>query len=108
MDCEDENSGPWPAPEGGCGADFLLCLACPNAHVHPGHHPRLAHLYQQILSLRSVTDDRRFRERWGDHVLRLENLRDKIGLTAWTADPGRVSDNDRTIVRLLLKEDLTP
>ncbi|MCZ2524370.1 hypothetical protein [Streptomyces sp. HB2AG] len=107
-DCEDEGSSPWPAPEGGCGADFLLCLACPNAHVHPGHHPRLAYLYQQILSLRSVTDDRRFRERWGDHLLRLEDLRDKIGLTAWTADPGRVSDNDRTIVRLLLKEDLAP
>ncbi|WP_237291393.1 hypothetical protein [Streptomyces sp. Sge12] len=107
-DCEDEDSSPWPAPEGGCGADFLLCLACPNAHVHPGHHPRLAYLHQQILSLRSVTDDRRFHERWGDHVLRLENLRDKIGLTAWTADPGRVNDNDRTIVRLLLKEDLAP
>jgi hypothetical protein len=108
VDCEDENSGPWPAPEGGCGADFLLCLACPNAHVHPGHHPRLAHLHQQILSLRSVADDRRFREHWSVHLLRLEDLRDKIGPAAWTAATARVSGNDRTIVQLLLKEGLAP
>ncbi|WP_329143146.1 hypothetical protein OIU91_05115 [Streptomyces sp. NBC_01456] len=30
-DCEDEESSPWPAPGGDCGADFLLCLACPNS-----------------------------------------------------------------------------
>ncbi|WP_407111255.1 hypothetical protein ACE1N8_25940 [Streptomyces sp. DSM 116494] len=107
-DCKDENSGPWPAPEGGCGADFLLCLACPNAHVHPGHHPRLTHLHQQILSLRSVVDDRRFRERWNVHLLRLEDLRDKVGPAAWAAATARVSDTDRTIVRLLVKEDLAP
>ncbi|MFF4323090.1 hypothetical protein [Streptomyces sp. NPDC001568] len=108
VDCEDEESSPWPAPAGGCGADFLLCLACPNAHVHPGHHPRLAHLHQQILSLRSVMDDRMFRERWNAHLLRLEDLREKVGLAAWAAALARVSNTDRTLVRLLLKEDLAP
>ncbi|MFF9051557.1 hypothetical protein ACF09Z_10470 [Streptomyces erythrochromogenes] len=109
-DCEDEETSPWPAPAGGCGADFLLCLACPNAHVHPGHHPRLAHLHQQILSLRSATDERTFRKRWNDHLLRLEDLRDdtKVGPAAWAAALARVSDADRTVVRLLLKEDLAP
>ncbi|UUY50158.1 hypothetical protein NRK68_24780 [Streptomyces yangpuensis] len=109
-DCEDEETSPWPAPAGGCGADFLLCLACPNAHVHPGHHPRLAHLHQQILSLLSATDERTFRKRWNDHLLRLEDLRDdtKVGPAAWAAALARVSDADRTVVRLLLKEDLAP
>ncbi|MEU1378060.1 hypothetical protein ABZ442_31065 [Streptomyces triculaminicus] len=106
VDCEDGESSPWPAPEGGCGADFLLCLACPNAYVHPGHHPRLAHLHQQILSLRSVLDDRTFHERWNDHLLRLEDLWDKAGPTAWKAALAHVSDTDRTIVQLLVKKDL--
>ncbi|MCZ4100928.1 hypothetical protein [Streptomyces sp. H39-C1] len=110
-DCEDEKASPWPAAEGGCGADFLLCLACRNAHVHPGHHPRLAHLHQQILSLRSATDDRTFHERWNDSLLRLEDLRDddkKVGPAAWEAALARVSDSDRTVVHLLLREDLAP
>ncbi|MFI0214496.1 hypothetical protein [Streptomyces lydicus] len=105
-DCEDEETSPWPAPAGGCGADFLLCLACPNAHVHPGHHPRLVLLHQQIESLRSVMDDRAFHQEWSEHVLRLENLRDKIGLAAWRAGLARVTDVDRTIVQLLVKKDL--
>ncbi|MFE7522716.1 hypothetical protein [Streptomyces halstedii] len=109
-DCEDEESSPWPTPAGGCGADFLLCLACPCAHVHPGHHPRLAHLHQQILSLRSVLDDHTFRERWNDHLLRLEDLSSdkKVGPVAWKAALARVSDTDRTIVQLLMKEDFAP
>ncbi|MFD3627300.1 hypothetical protein [Streptomyces sp. NPDC058698] len=110
-DCEDEESSPWPAPEGGCGADFLLCLACSNAHIHPGHHPRLAHLHQQIVSLRSATDDRTFRHRWNDHLLRLEDLRNddkKVGPAAWDAALARVSDSDRSVVQLLLKGDLAP
>lgn len=108
VDCEDETTTPWPAPGGGCGADFLLCMACPNAHVHPGHHPRLALLHQQILSLRSALDDDTFHSRWNDHLLRLENLRDKVGPAAWKAALTRVSDTDRTVVQLLLKEDLAP
>ncbi|MEV7480412.1 hypothetical protein [Streptomyces halstedii] len=108
VDCEDEETSPWPTPGGGCGADFLLCLACPNAHVHPGHHPRLAHLHQQIQSLRSVLDDHTFHDRWNSHLLRLEDLRDKIGPAAWVSALTRVTDTDRTIVQLLVKKDLAP
>lgn len=108
VDCDDEETSPWPAPEGGCGADFLLCLACPNAHVHPGHHPRIAYLHQQILSLRSALDDRMFRERWKMHLLRLEDLRNKVGPAAWTAALSRVCDTDRAIVQLLVNKDLAP
>jgi hypothetical protein len=108
VDCEDQEASPWPAPEGGCGADFLLCLACPNAHVHPGHHPRLAHLHQQVLSLRSVLDDRAFREGWTAHLQRLEDLRGKVGLAAWSGALARVTDTDRTVVQLLVKKDLAP
>lgn len=53
-DCSSPGDSPWPAPDGGCGASFLLCLACPNARVHAGHHPRLAHLHEALGSLRSV------------------------------------------------------
>ena len=37
--CSGTRDSPWPAGDGGCGASFLMCLACPNARVHPGHHP---------------------------------------------------------------------
>ncbi|MER5887745.1 hypothetical protein ABT160_28345 [Streptomyces sp. NPDC001941] len=108
VDCQDEESSPWPAPGGGCEADFLLCLACTNAHVHPGHHPRLSHLHQQIVSLRSVLDDGAFHDRWNDDLARLEDLRDKIGPAAWSAALDRVTDTDRTLVQLLVKKDLIP
>ncbi|MFM9709137.1 hypothetical protein [Streptomyces galilaeus] len=108
VDCEDEEASPWPAPGGGCGADFLLCLACTNAHVHPGHHPRLAHLHQQIVSLQSVLEEAAFRERWRVHLTRLEDLRKKVGPIAWKASLARVRETDRTVVQLLLKEDLSP
>ncbi|MBV1949744.1 hypothetical protein [Streptomyces sp. BV129] len=107
-DCADETSSPWPDAHGGCGADFMLCLACPNARVHPGHHPRLAHLHRELNSLRSVLPDRSWRERWSRHVLRLEDLRDKVGPGAWNAALARVNDEDRTLVHLLLKGELTP
>ncbi|MEV4000562.1 hypothetical protein AB0K62_33635 [Streptomyces halstedii] len=107
-DCADETASLWPDEQGGCGADFLLCLACPNARVHPGHHPRLAHLHQKLHSLLSVLPDRSWNERWREHVLRLEDLRDKVGPAAWTAALARVSDEDRTLVHLLVKGELTP
>ncbi|MFJ5779897.1 hypothetical protein [Streptomyces sp. NPDC093094] len=107
-DCADETTSPWPDGEGGCGADFLLCLGCRNAHVHPGHHPRLAHLHQELQSLRSVLPDLAWRERWSDHALRLEDLREKVGPAAWSAARTQVGDADRALVRLLLKGDLTP
>ncbi|MFD0723245.1 hypothetical protein [Streptomyces globosus] len=105
-DCADDTTSPWPAPGGGCGADFLLCLGCRNAHVHPGHHPRLAHLHQQLQGLRSALDDRIWRERWNSHLLRLEDLRDKVGPAAWNAALDRVDNNDRTLVHLLVKGEL--
>ncbi|MEU9291750.1 hypothetical protein AB0D57_45870 [Streptomyces sp. NPDC048275] len=108
VDCQDEETSPWPAPEGGCAADFLLCLACPNAHVHPGHHPRLAHLHQQILSLRSVLDDDAFGDLWSAHLHRLQDLRGRIGPAAWSAALARVTDTDRNIVKLLANKDLAP
>ncbi|MGA6174770.1 hypothetical protein ACPEIF_31515 [Streptomyces sp. NPDC012600] len=107
-DCEDESASPWPAPEGGCGADFMLCLACKNAYVHPGHHPRLALLQQQLESLRSVLDDGTWDRRWQGHLLRLEDLRDKIGAAAWGAALARAGSDDRALVHLLLKGDLAP
>ncbi|MFC9636323.1 hypothetical protein ACFTY8_45860 [Streptomyces mirabilis] len=107
-DCADPSTSPWPAPDGSRGADFLLCLACRNAHVHPGHHARLAHLHQQLHSLRSALPDRTWNARWREHLLRLEDLRDKIGPAAWAAALERASDTDRTLVRLLLNGDLAP
>ncbi|MBB1257442.1 hypothetical protein [Streptomyces alkaliterrae] len=107
-DCEDETTSPWPTPEGGCGADFLLCLACKNAYVHPGHHPRLALLRQQLDSLRSVLDEGVWNERWQDHSLRLEDLRDKVGAAAWDAALARAGSDDHALVQLLVKGDLAP
>ncbi|MGY5072349.1 hypothetical protein [Streptomyces griseus] len=109
VDCEDETSSPWPGDDGGCGADFLLCLACPNAHVHPGHHPRLAHLQQQLASVCSALPDHDAgASTWRDPLLRLEDLSEKVGPAAWNAALARVSDADRAIVALLLKGDLAP
>nr|WP_196790088.1 hypothetical protein [Streptomyces caniscabiei] len=105
-DCGDDTNSPWPAPDGGCGADFLLCLACTNAHVHPGHHPRLAHLHQQMDSLRSVLPDDTWTTRWNDHRLRLEDLRERVGPAAWKAALDRADEADRALVTLLLKGDL--
>ncbi|MFE0188304.1 hypothetical protein [Streptomyces sp. NPDC058989] len=107
-DCEDETTSPWPTPEGGCGADFMLCLACKNAYIHPGHHPRLALLQQQIASLRSVLDDSAWNERWQDHSLRLEDLRDRVGAAAWDAARARAGSDDSALVHLLMKGDLAP
>lgn len=107
-DCADETASPWPDAKGGCRADFLLCLACPNARVHPGHHPRLAHLHQELHSLRSVLPDRSWNQHWSEHALRLEDLRDKVGPAAWTAALARVNDEDRTLVHLLVKGELSP
>ncbi|MET8629796.1 hypothetical protein ABZW30_39760 [Kitasatospora sp. NPDC004669] len=107
-DCADETSSPWPDRTGGCAADFLLCLGCPNAHVHPGHHPRLAHLHQEVRSLRSVLPEQSWRAHWGEHASRLDDLRERIGPAAWQTARARVDADDRTLVRLLLKGTLQP
>lgn len=107
-DCADAQHSPWPAADGSCAADFLLCLACPNAHVHPGHHPRLAHLHQRVLSLRSALPDAMWKERWSGHLLRLEDLRRKVGMPAWDAALRRVLPSDRVIIGALLNGELAP
>lgn len=107
-DCANEASSPWPSGDGTCAADFLLCLACPNAHVHPGHHPRLAHLHRQIGSLRSVLPGPAWSEQWSPHFLRLEDLRTKVGPGAWTAALAQVVEPDRAIVDSLVKGELAP
>ncbi|MFD0328234.1 hypothetical protein ACFQZC_08435 [Streptacidiphilus monticola] len=83
-DCAGESASPRPTPDGGCGASFLLCLACANARVHPGHHPRLALLHQQLEALRSVLPEPVWQARWLEHHLRLDDLRGKVG-----GEPGR-------------------
>ncbi|WP_223166270.1 hypothetical protein [Nonomuraea sp. SYSU D8015] len=108
VDCADEATSPWPSPGEGCGADFLDCLGCRNARVHPGHHPRLAYLHHQLESLRSALDDRAWQRWWRDHMLRLEDLRKAVGPAAWKSALKRATTDDHTIVRLLVKGDLAP
>ncbi|MCX4751192.1 hypothetical protein OG455_37780 [Kitasatospora sp. NBC_01287] len=79
-----------------------------NAHVHPGHHARLAHLHQQLSSLRSVLPDDVWHSTWDQHQQRLEHLRDKVGPAIWQAAAARANDTDRVLVDLLLKGDLNP
>ncbi|MFL4902793.1 hypothetical protein ACJ6WF_06335 [Streptomyces sp. MMS24-I2-30] len=45
---------------------------------------------------------------WLDHFLRLEDLRGRLGPTAWNAALLRVTDNDRTLIQLLINGDLAP
>lgn len=107
-DCGDEASSPWPDGTGGCAADFLLCLGCRNAHVHPGHHPRLAHLHQEVGSLRSALPEDAWQARFGESAARLDDLRERIGAPAWQAALGRAGAEDRALVGLLLKGTLQP
>ncbi|MGW3823394.1 hypothetical protein ACWEAF_13995 [Streptomyces sp. NPDC005071] len=107
-DCSDEGASPWPARDGRCGASFLLCLACANAHVHPGHHPRLAHLHQALEHLRSVLPTGAWARDWGDHHARLEDLKHKLGDGVWQLSLSKVTERDRRIVDLLLTGALNP
>ncbi|WP_344430821.1 hypothetical protein [Streptomyces lavendulocolor] len=108
VDCADESTSAWPDGTGGCAADFLLCLACPNAHVHPGHHPRLAVLAEYLRGLASVVPEEEFDVRWRDHLIRLDDLSLRIGPAAWSAARRQADDRDHALIRLLLKGDLTP
>ena len=75
-DCADPHASPFSSsPELGCTASFLLCLACTNAHIHPGHHTRLAHLGAALTNLRSVLPPAVWRRDWAEHNARLEDLR---------------------------------
>ncbi|MEN8656179.1 hypothetical protein ABCR94_37820 [Streptomyces sp. 21So2-11] len=101
-DCSDFDHGPYPAPDGGCGASFLMCLGCENARVHPGHHPRLAHLHHALGNLRSALPPPTWHRDWGDPHSRLENLKSKLGEGTWKQALASVTDNDRDLIDLLL------
>ena len=101
-DCSSMRDSPWPSPDGGCGASFLLCLACPNARVHSGHHPRLAHLHEALASLRSVLSPATWAADWSDTYDRLEDLRQQLGEGPWALSLTRVTSADREIIRHLL------
>jgi len=101
-DCSGFHDSPWPSRDGGCGASFLMCLACPNARVHSGHHPRLAHLHQALSSLRSVLPPATWAAGWRDAYDRLEDLRRRLGDRPWAQGLSRVTGADREIVAHLL------
>jgi hypothetical protein len=105
-DCSGPGDSPWPSPDGGCGASFLACLACPNARVHPGHHPRLAHLHEALGSLRSVLPSAAWAADWRDACERREDLRDQVGDGPWAHALARVTSADREIVTHLLTGNL--
>ena len=103
-DCADPNSSPFShSPEHGCTASFLLCLACPNAHVHPGHHSRLAHLHEALTNLRSVLPDTAWRRDWAEHHARLEDLKTHLGQPTWTRALSQVTATDRGLIDNLLR-----
>ena len=101
-DCSSYHDSPYPSPDGGCGASFLTCLACPNARIHPGHHPRLAHLHEALASLRSVLPPAAWAADWRDAHDRLEDLRQRLGDGLWVQSLAQVTDADRELVSHLL------
>lgn len=101
-DCCAYYDSPYASPDGACGASFLICLACPNARVHPGHHPRLAHLHKALASLRSVLPPSAWAADWSDAYDRLEDLRQSLGDGPWAQSLSRVTDADRQIISHLL------
>ncbi|MFI9589783.1 hypothetical protein [Nonomuraea sp. NPDC052265] len=107
-DCADAKSSQWSDPDGGCKTAFMNCLACPNSRVHDGHHPRLALLRQCLISLRGVMPSRHFDRTWNKPLLRLDNLRERVGEDIFDGALHRATDRDHLIVEHLLKGDLTP
>jgi hypothetical protein len=101
-DCSAYDDSPWPSPDGGCGASFLMCLACPNARVHPGHHPRLAHLREALGGLRSVLSPAVWAADWRNAYERLDDLRERVGEGPWAQALAGVTRADREIVSHLL------
>jgi hypothetical protein len=102
-DCADPYASPFSnSAELGCTASFLLCLACTNAHVHPGHHSRLAHLEAALTNLRSALPPAVWRRDWAEHHARLEDLRTRLGDAVWGRALARVTDADRDLIDHLL------
>lgn len=107
-DCSGTDQSPAPLPDGGCGASFLLCLACENARVHSDHHPRLVQLHQSLTNVRSALPTPVWDRNWSDAHARLDDLKGKIGDGSWTRARGRITEADREIVGDLLSGDLNP
>jgi len=105
-DCQDMTASPFPAPGGGCAASFLMCLGCQNAHIHPGHHPRLAYLHEALGGLRSALPTAVWDADWADTHARLEDLKGKVGAAVWSTARARITDADRDTLVLLLTGDL--
>ncbi|MEU1506292.1 hypothetical protein [Kitasatospora sp. NPDC005748] len=105
-DCRDPAASPYPAAGGGCAASFLMCLGCTNARVHPGHHPRLAHLHQALGNLHTALDPAVWQGDWAETFARLDDLKSKVGTGTWTLALARVTDTDREIIAHLLTGEL--
>ncbi|MGJ5828056.1 hypothetical protein [Streptomyces ossamyceticus] len=101
-DCDDYENSPFTPPGTGCGASFLLCTACPNARVHPGHHPRLAYLHLALESLHSILEPELWDAEWSDAHARLEDLQRRIGEAAWKAKLAEATAEDREVIDQLL------
>lgn len=102
-DCADFTHSPLTPEADGCAASFMMCTACPNARVHPGHHARLAHLHRAISNLRAVLPLESWERDWGPALARLEDLRNRIGTGPWQHALARVSDADRDDIDSLMK-----
>jgi hypothetical protein len=79
VDCADFTNSPYTATGTSCTASFLMCLSCPNARIHPGHHSRLAHLHEALSNLRSVLPPAMWEAEWGDAYARLDHLQTVLG-----------------------------
>ncbi len=105
-DCADYTAGPDLDAEGRCGASFLMCLGCINAHIHPGHHARLTGLHHALTNLRSVMSPATWESDWGDAHTRLEDLKNRLGDGIWAQAAARITASDRTVIDHLLTGDL--
>lgn len=101
--CSDYKNSPFSTQGTGCRASFLMCTACPNAQIHPKHHPRLAYLHLSLASLRSVLGDETWAADWGNPFTRLEDLKRRLGDPVWATALAGVTSTDRTTIGSLLE-----
>ncbi|MEU2587179.1 hypothetical protein ABZ612_30465 [Streptomyces avermitilis] len=78
-----------------------MCTACPNARIHPGHHPRLALLHQALANLRDLLEVTEWETTWGDAHARLDNLKDRLGAAQWQRALTATTPGDREMIILL-------
>ncbi|HEY1712577.1 MAG TPA: hypothetical protein VGG07_06720 [Solirubrobacteraceae bacterium] len=102
-DCHDRLHSPFTEHGVSCAASFLMCLACPNARVHPAYHPRLAYLCRSLEALRSAMDPAWWEADWRATHERLLDLRTRLGEGVWGQALTRAGAEDREIVTSLLR-----